>query len=78
VLARAGVPVILIHGDVDTVVPLDRNSGELVRRYREAGAGSRVTLIVLAGQGHNTYEGFFHSQALVDFAIARAKAGAAR
>jgi pimeloyl-ACP methyl ester carboxylesterase len=76
VLARARMPVALIHGDVDKVVPLQENSGELVRRYKEAGAESLVKLIVLEGQGHNFFEGFFHSQELVDFAIARARAGA--
>jgi hypothetical protein len=35
-----------------------------------------VQLIVLEGQGHNFFEGFFHSQELVDFAILRAKVGA--
>ncbi len=74
-LARARVPVVLIHGDVDKVVPLPQNSGELVRQYREAGAESLVKLIVLKGQGHNFFEGFFHSQELVDFAIERARAG---
>jgi hypothetical protein len=34
-----------------------------------------VKLIVAKGQGHNFWEGFFRCQELVDFAIARAKAG---
>jgi acetyl esterase/lipase len=76
VLARARVPAVLIHGDVDKVVPLKENSGEFVSRYREAGVESLVNLIVLSGQGHSFYEGFFHAQELVDFAIARARAGA--
>lgn len=76
VLARARVPVMLIHGDVDKVVPLKENSGEFVRRYQLGGAESLVKLKVLEGQGHNLFEGFFHSQELVDFAIARARAGA--
>jgi alpha-beta hydrolase superfamily lysophospholipase len=75
-LARARVPAVLIHGNVDKVVPLKENSAEFVRRYKEAGAESLVKLIVLSGQGHNFFEGFFHSQELVDFAIARARAGA--
>ena len=74
--AKAKVPVALIHGDVDKVVPLKENSAELVRRYQAEGAGDLVKLIVLEGQGHNFFEGFFHSQPLVDFAIARAQAGA--
>jgi alpha-beta hydrolase superfamily lysophospholipase len=72
VLARAHVPVALIHGDIDQVVPLKENSAEFVRRYKEAGAESLVKLIVIKGQGHNFFEGFFHSQELVDFAIAKA------
>ena len=76
VLAKARVPAVFIHGDVDKVVPLKQNSAEFVRRYKEAGAGSLVKLIVLEGQGHNYFEGFFHSQPLVDFAIEHARAGA--
>ena len=76
-LAEADVPVCIIHGDVDTVVPLDRNSGELHKRYIAAGKGELVNLIVPAGQGHSFWEGFFHCQPLVDFVIARARAGAA-
>ncbi|MBS0263068.1 MAG: prolyl oligopeptidase family serine peptidase, partial [Planctomycetes bacterium] len=68
-LAQAGVPVFLIHGDVDTVVPLRENSAELLKRYEAAGAGDAVRLVVPAGQGHNYWEGFFRCQELVDFAI---------
>ena len=74
-LARAGIPVALLQGDQDGVVPLRENSGEFVRRYQAEQAGALVRLIVLSGQGHSFYEGFFHSQELVDFAIARAQAG---
>jgi hypothetical protein len=47
-----------------------------VERYKRAGAGDVVTLIVAQGQGHNLWEGFFHCQELVSFAVERAKAGA--
>jgi pimeloyl-ACP methyl ester carboxylesterase len=76
VLARAGVPAMLIHGDIDKVVPLAENSAEFARRYQAAGAGTLVKLIVIEGQGHNFFEGFFRSRELVDFAIERARAGA--
>ncbi|MEO8425490.1 MAG: DUF6797 domain-containing protein, partial [Verrucomicrobiota bacterium] len=76
VLARANVPAAIIHGNIDKVVPLKENSAEFVRLYKEADAESLVKLIVVEGQGHNFFEGFFHSQELVDFAIARARAGA--
>jgi pimeloyl-ACP methyl ester carboxylesterase len=75
-LAHARIPAVLIHGDADKVVPLKENSAAFVRQYQEAGAGSLVKLIVLEGQGHNYFEGFFHSQELVNFAITRARAGA--
>ena len=37
-LADAGVPILHIHGDRDTVVPLDANSGELARGTESTGA----------------------------------------
>ena len=77
VAAKAGVPVCIIHGDMDTVVPLEPNSGRLEASYRAAGKGDLVRLIVARGQGHNFWEGFFHCQELVDFLVARSRAGAA-
>jgi lysophospholipase L1-like esterase/pimeloyl-ACP methyl ester carboxylesterase len=74
-LAKARVPTFLIHGDADTVVPLRENSAEFVRRYEAAGVSQSVKLVVAADQGHNYWEGFFHSQELVDFAIEHARPG---
>jgi len=73
VAARAGVPFCIIHGDEDTVVPLDANSAALKQRYESLGRGDLVHLIVASGQGHSFWDGFFHFQPLVDFLIARAK-----
>lgn len=75
-LAKAKIPVLFIHGDEDKVVPLKENSAEFVERYKQADAEKLATLIVPKGQGHNFWEGFFRCQELIDFAIARAKAGA--
>ena len=74
-IARAGIPALLIHGDVDTVVPLEPNSGAFVSGYRDSGHGKDIQLIVLPGQGHNMFEGFFRSEELVRFVIDRARAG---
>lgn len=74
-LARAKVPVYLIHGDVDEVVPLKENSAEFAARYQAAGVGDLVIVNVVKGQGHNYWEGFFRCQELVDFAIRQARAG---
>lgn len=76
-IANARIPVFIIHGDDDKVVPLKENSAMLAERYRQAGVEDSVELLVIQGQGHNFWEGFFRCQPLVDFAIARAKAGAA-
>jgi dipeptidyl aminopeptidase/acylaminoacyl peptidase len=75
-LAGQLVPAYLIHGDEDKVVPLAENSAEFVKRYRALGRADLVTLNVAHGQGHNYWEGFFRCRELVDFAIARAWAGA--
>ncbi|HUF63752.1 MAG TPA: sulfatase-like hydrolase/transferase, partial [Verrucomicrobiales bacterium] len=75
-LAEARIPVCIIHGDADTVVPLEENSAALKARYETEGAGDIVQLIVAPGQGHNFWEGFFRCEELVRFAIARARAGA--
>lgn len=75
VLAKAKVPVCIIHGDDDNVVPLKENSTAVADVYRQAGAADAMTLIVAKGQGHNFWEGFFRCQELVDFAIQRAQTG---
>jgi pimeloyl-ACP methyl ester carboxylesterase len=76
-LAKVKVPVFIIHGDEDQVVPLKENSGELAARYEAAGAKEAVTLVVATGQGHNYWEGFFRCPELIEFAIKRARSGAA-
>ncbi len=70
-LARAGVPILHLHGDQDAIVPLEQNSAALAARYREAGGEMR--LIVFPGQGHNYWPGWFQSQELLDFVIAQAR-----
>mgnify|MGYP000495345609 CR=1 FL=1 len=49
-LAEAGVKIFHIHGDLDTLVPMDRNSEELLKRYKEF--GGQAELEVLKGLGH--------------------------
>jgi pimeloyl-ACP methyl ester carboxylesterase len=70
-LAKAGVPILHVHGDADHMVPLDKNSGGLARRYRAL--GGQVRLIVIPGKGHQVCPEFFQCQELVDFVIAHAK-----
>lgn len=69
-LAKAGVPMFAIHGDIDTVVPLEANSGRACDRY--VAFGGTFELIVPPGQGHNMWSGFFECQQLVDFVLQHA------
>lgn len=73
VLAKAKIPVFIIHGTEDKVVPLPENSGSLKKAYEKAGVADLFELIEAEGQGHSFWEGFFTCQGLVDFLIARAK-----
>jgi pimeloyl-ACP methyl ester carboxylesterase len=68
-LAKAGVPILHLHGNADKVVPLERNSGELAKRYKEL--GGTMELITIDGKGHEVCPDFFHSQRLVDFFLSR-------
>lgn len=77
-LAKAKIPAFIIHGDDDKVVPLKENSATFAKHYKTAGEESLMQLVVAKGQGHNFWEGFFQCQELVDFGIARAKAGASK
>ena len=70
-LAKAGVPLFSIHGDVDKTVPLEANSGLVNKRYK-ALHGS-MQLIVPPGQGHSLWKGFFECAELVAFVKNRFK-----
>ena len=62
------VPMFVVHGDSDVVVPYDDNTRLLKERY-EAGGGS-ITVKVIPGEGHKVSPSFFECQELVDFVIA--------
>jgi dipeptidyl aminopeptidase/acylaminoacyl peptidase len=70
-LAAARVPILLLHGDRDNVVPLEENSAELVRRYKALGGDAE--LVVIGGKGHEEVDEFFESQRLPDFFLTRGK-----
>ena len=71
-LAKNKVPLFAIHGDVDTVVPLELNSGRLKDAYQRLG-GPAMQLIVPPGQGHNMWDGFFQCEELVAFVLSQAR-----
>jgi arylsulfatase len=72
-LAEAKIPVHIIHGIDDKVVPLAANSAALEQIYQDAGAGDLIEVVKIEGQGHNYWRGFFEHQPLVDFLIKHAK-----
>ena len=44
-LAKAGVKILHLHGDKDTLVPTHANSTELARRYRALGGDAEIVLL---------------------------------
>ncbi len=66
-LAKAKVPIFHIHGNVDTVVPLDANTALVAERY--AKLGGKMDVLVPHGQGHTMWSGFFQCHELVDFLV---------
>ena len=72
-LAKARVPIYHLHGDSDSVMPLEKNSGLLAQRYRQL--GGEMTLNEIKGQGHNMWPGWLECQELVDFVIAQGQKG---
>ncbi len=71
-LAALKVPILHLHGDADTVVPLDSNSAELARRYEALGGSAEI--VVVKGKGHEEVPEFFESERLLQFFLTAAKA----
>lgn len=66
-LLKHRVPIFVVHGDTDVVVPYEDNTGLLKQRY-EAGGGE-ISVKVIAGEGHQVTPAFFECQELVDFVL---------
>lgn len=76
-LAEQRVPMFIVHGDSDKMVPLDENSALLRDRYRKL--GGPITVKVIEGEGHRVCPAFFECRELVDFVLAQSpEAGAHR
>ena len=66
-IAKAQVPIFLVHGDSDKVVPIDENSGLVKKRYQELGGTVEVEIVL--GAGHQVIDAFFKSKNLIEFLI---------
>lgn len=75
VLARARVPMFILHGDRDEVVPAAENVALLERRYGPA--KSLVSVQMVPGEGHSFANAFFQSDALAQFIIGHSLGSAA-
>jgi pimeloyl-ACP methyl ester carboxylesterase len=64
------VPIFVVHGDADVVVPYDDNTRLLKDRY-ESGGGS-ITVKLIPGEGHKVSPSFFECRELVDFVVSSA------
>jgi pimeloyl-ACP methyl ester carboxylesterase len=65
-LAKAAVKIFHIHGDRDTVVPIEANSKILVERYQRLGGNAKLEII--SGLGHGG-KAFYSSESLAKFLI---------
>ena len=70
-LAKADIPIFHVQGNIDKAVPLEDNSGELVRRYKIL--GGRAEVLVVEGKGHEVCPEFMQNQALVDFLLSQGR-----
>ncbi len=69
-IAAARVPVIIVAGDVDEVVPYPENGGVLEKRFRAAGAP--IEVIMKPGVGHHPHS-LVDPRPVVDFLIGNAR-----
>ena len=68
-LARAGVPLLHVYGEVDVVVPWKENTGVIATRYKKLGGS--IKLIGKPGVGHHPH-GLEDSTPIVDFILQHA------
>jgi pimeloyl-ACP methyl ester carboxylesterase len=73
-IAAAKIPILHIHGDIDKIVPIEQNSGEIAKRYKAL--GGEMELIVIPGKGHQYDKQFFESEKMVEFILKHAGAQA--
>ncbi|WP_230774810.1 sulfatase-like hydrolase/transferase [Roseiconus lacunae] len=72
-IAESMIPVYLVHGTEDQVVPIEENSNALETAYQKVRQGELITVKRIHDQGHNLYQGFFRDEGLTNFLINAAK-----
>ena len=69
-LASRKIPIIHVHGDADSLVPLGRNTMEVARRYRAL--GGPMDVIVAKGIPHGDYPELFAEPRILEFLLTHA------
>lgn len=70
-LAKAKIPIFILHGDSDHTVPMQENSQPFVAAYRTLGGA--VELVVVPGKGHEEVDEYFKSDRLLEFLLNQLK-----
>jgi predicted esterase len=66
-LAQAKVPLFMVHGDSDRIVPLEDNTEIVINRYSKLGGEAEVKIV--PGKGHQVGDEFFKAKELIEFII---------
>ena len=66
-LVKAKIPVFILHGDSDRIVPAKENSQPFVITY--TGRGGVAELLLVPGKGHEEVDEYFKSDRLVEFLL---------
>jgi len=66
-MAKAKVPIFIVHGDSDKAVPLKENSEVVRDRYKKL--GGKIDVEIATGAGHQVIDAFFKSKNLIEFLI---------
>ena len=66
-LVKAKIPVFILHGDSDRVVPAKENSQPFVTTY--TGLGGAAELLMVPDKGHEEVDEYFKSDRLVEFLL---------
>ena len=64
-LAKAQIPIFILHGDSDRLVPEQNNSRPFVAAYTALGGAAELTIV--PGKGHEEVDEYFKSDRLLQF-----------
>ncbi len=66
-LAKAKIPILIMHGDSDRLVPMQENSWPFVTAY--TALGGAASLLIVRGRGHEEVDEYFRSDRLLQFVL---------